>query len=118
MVKVLALISRISLWVLAGFVGSMALFWLLYLFLTATSTSSALVYLPMFLMMVCRPLAVLCSLLMGFKLAVLCLSRIINRHGGGEIQYLSFRQMQNDAFIMVALIVLLLLTSSGLQLAR
>ena len=114
MQKVFQLITKISLWVLASFVGSMVLFGLLYWFLTITGRSSLFLYLPLFLMMVCRMLAMLCSVFMGLKLGALCLVGIIHRYRGIEIAFpkVFFPQVRNDALILGALILLVVTTNN------
>ena len=114
MQKVFQLITKISLWVLASFVGSMVLFGLLYLFFAITGRSSPFLYLPLFLMMVCRMLAVLCSIFIGLKLVALCLVGIIHRYRGIEIAFpkVSSSQVRNDALILGAMILLVVTTNN------
>ena len=114
MQKVFQLITKISLWVLASFVGSMVLFGLLYLFFAITGRSSPFLYLPLFLMMVCRMLAVLCSIFIGLKLVALGLVGIIHRYRGIEIAFpkVSSSQVRNDALILGAMILLVVTTNN------
>lgn len=113
MQKVFQLITTTSLWVLAIIVVSIVLFWLLYFGLTITGRSSAFVYLPLFLVMVSRILAMLCAVLMGLKLGTLCITGIIRKSGGIEVALpkVDLSQVRNDVLIFGALLLLLVLTN-------
>ena len=114
MQKVFQLITKISLWVLVSFVGSIVLSGPLYFFLESMGSFSGFIYLPLFLIMICRMLAVLCSVFIGLKLVALCLVWIIHKYRAIEIAFpkVSSSQVRNDALILGALILLVVTTNN------
>ena len=110
-------ITRASLGVITIWLGSVVLGILFPYLFDLMKRPSALAFLPLFLLIVCKYAATFCFFVLGTKVGAICLSEILRRKWGVDMALpaISSSDLRYDALTLVGLTVILVFYYSSVM---